>query len=54
MTLINRQVADLKGKFSRETSTDENMLKKQCSLISRLSNALLETTYLSAVLGKNF
>ena len=56
MTLINRQVADLKrGKFSEEElQQTKNMLKNSALLSQDRQNALLETTYLSAVLGKKF
>ena len=56
MTLINRQVADLKrGKFSEEElQQTKNMLKNSALLSQDRQNDLLETTYLSAVLGKKF
>ena len=56
MTLINRQVADLKrGKFSEEElQQTKNMLKNSALLSQDRQNSLLETTYLSAVLGKKF
>jgi len=56
MTLINRQLADLKrGKFSIEDlEQTKNMLKNSALLSQDRQNSVIEMTYLSATLGKKY